>query len=54
MCSEKLAIISPELLEQYLRTRSGLCLILDCRPFLAHNESHIASAINIHCPPILR
>ncbi|XP_054168413.1 dual specificity protein phosphatase 1-like [Oppia nitens] len=29
-------------------------LILDCRPFLIHNDSHIAKSINIHCPAIIR
>lgn len=29
-------------------------LVLDCRPFLIHNDSHITNSINIHCPPIIR
>ena len=29
-------------------------LILDCRPFLIHNESHIVNSVNIHCPAIIR
>uniref|UniRef100_T1JQM1 protein-tyrosine-phosphatase n=1 Tax=Tetranychus urticae TaxID=32264 RepID=T1JQM1_TETUR len=46
--------ISCEVLEQYLKTKSNVMLVIDCRPFLAHNESHIVNAINVHCPPILR
>ncbi|XP_077992339.1 dual specificity protein phosphatase 1-like [Glandiceps talaboti] len=29
-------------------------LLIDCRPFLAYNSSHIATAQNIHCPTILK
>lgn len=29
-------------------------LLLDCRPFLAFNESHVVSAINAYCPSIVR
>ena len=29
-------------------------LILDCRPFLIHNDSHIVNSVNIHCPAIIR
>ena len=29
-------------------------LILDCRPFLIHSESHIMGSISVHCPAILR
>lgn len=29
-------------------------LILDCRPFLVHSESHIMGSISVHCPAILR
>ena len=54
MCSGNLINISADILEQQLRNRNALCLILDCRPFLAYNESHIQNSINIHCPPILR
>lgn len=52
MCSGNLIKITVDILEQQLR--NALCLILDCRPFLAYNESHILNSINIHCPPILR
>lgn len=54
MCSGNLINISVDILEQQLRNRNALCLVLDCRPFLAYNESHILNSINIHCPPILR
>lgn len=30
------------------------CLVIDCRSFLAFNQSRIVQAINIHCPPILK
>jgi len=46
--------ISCDLLEEYLQTKPNLMLVIDCRPFLAHTETHIVDAINIHCPPILR
>ena len=46
--------ISCDLLEEYLQTKSNLMLVIDCRSFLAHTETHITDAINIHCPPILR
>ncbi|XP_046912237.2 dual specificity protein phosphatase 2 [Dermatophagoides farinae] len=29
-------------------------LLIDCRSFLAHNESHIVHSINVFCPPFLR
>lgn len=29
-------------------------LLLDCRSFLSYNLSHITSAHNVHCPPIVR
>ncbi|XP_027195818.2 dual specificity protein phosphatase 4-like [Dermatophagoides pteronyssinus] len=29
-------------------------LLIDCRSFLAHNESHIIHSINVFCPPFLR
>ncbi|XP_076439527.1 dual specificity protein phosphatase 2-like [Babylonia areolata] len=32
----------------------GETLVLDCRPFLAYNRGHVAGALNVHCPPILR
>lgn len=54
MCSGNLINISIDILEQQVRNHNALCLILDCRPFLAYNESHIQNSINIHCPPILR
>jgi len=55
MCSgNSLINITVDILEQQLRNRNALCLVLDCRPFLAYNESHIVNSINIHCPPILR
>ena len=54
MCSDNLINLTVDILEQQLRNRNLLCLILDCRPFLAYNESHILNSINIHCPPILR
>lgn len=28
--------------------------MLDCRPFMAFNEGHIRSSLNVHCPPILK
>ncbi|KAK3758114.1 hypothetical protein RRG08_006689 [Elysia crispata] len=30
------------------------CLVIDCRSFLAFNQSRIVQAVNIHCPPILK
>ncbi|OTF80237.1 hypothetical protein BLA29_010167 [Euroglyphus maynei] len=29
-------------------------LLIDCRSFLAHNESHIIHSVNVFCPPFLR
>ena len=29
-------------------------LVIDCRPFIAFNQSSIIDAVNIHCPPILK
>lgn len=29
-------------------------LLLDCRPFMAYNDNHIAGSSNVHCPPILK
>jgi hypothetical protein len=43
-----------QLLDLLSDSKSSNILILDCRPFLIHNESHIVKSINIHCPPILR
>lgn len=55
MCTDNLINISVDILEQQLRLHNRhTCLVLDCRPFLAYNESHILNSINIHCPPILR
>lgn len=53
MSTGNLMNITVDILEQQLRNRNA-CLVLDCRPFLAYNESHILNSINIHCPPILR
>lgn len=33
---------------------SGTTLVLDCRPFIAFNDSHIINALNVYCPPILK
>lgn len=58
--------VSSETLRQYLERGSHALLdmplvsetmkplLLDCRPFLVHGESHIAGAVNVHCPAILR
>lgn len=54
MNSGNLMNITVDILEQQLRNRNALCLVLDCRPFLAYNESHILNSVNIHCPQILR
>ncbi|GFO46367.1 dual specificity protein phosphatase [Plakobranchus ocellatus] len=32
----------------------GDFLIIDCRSFLAFNQSRIVDSINVHCPPILK
>lgn len=29
-------------------------LVIDARPFIAFNSSHISTAHNVHCPPILK
>ena len=29
-------------------------LVIDCRPFLVYNLSHITHAHNVHCPPIVK
>ncbi|ELU13834.1 hypothetical protein CAPTEDRAFT_83446, partial [Capitella teleta] len=29
-------------------------LVIDARPFIAFNSSHVTSAHNVHCPPILK
>lgn len=33
---------------------SDTTLVLDCRPFIAFNDSHIINALNVYCPPILK
>lgn len=63
--ANKLVSFSSDSLKQYLEHATSLTslvdstthrkpLILDCRPFLIHSESHIIDALNVHCPPILR
>lgn len=32
----------------------GRCLVLDCRPFLAHSAGHIRGALNVRCNTIVR
>ncbi|XP_042303626.1 dual specificity protein phosphatase 4 [Sceloporus undulatus] len=32
----------------------GRCLVLDCRPFLAHSAGHIAGALHVRCNSIVR
>lgn len=32
----------------------GRCLLLDCRPFLAHSAGHIRGALNVRCNTIVR
>ena len=36
------------------QTSAGQCVVVDCRSFLSFNESHVKSAVNLHCPPILK
>ena len=44
-----------QLLDRMLeKDSSSNVLILDCRPFLTHNEAHIVQSVNIHCPAIIR
>lgn len=33
---------------------AGRCLLLDCRPFLAHSAGHIRGALNVRCNTIVR
>uniref|UniRef100_A0A8C5U3L7 Dual specificity protein phosphatase n=1 Tax=Malurus cyaneus samueli TaxID=2593467 RepID=A0A8C5U3L7_9PASS len=33
---------------------AGRCLVLDCRPFLAHSAGHIRGALNVRCNTIVR
>lgn len=32
----------------------GRCIIIDCRSFIAFNVGHVAGAVNVHCPSILK
>ncbi|XP_053226903.1 dual specificity protein phosphatase 4 [Podarcis raffonei] len=34
--------------------QGGKCLLLDCRPFLAHSAGHIRGALNVRCNTIVR
>ncbi|XP_048360215.1 dual specificity protein phosphatase 4 [Sphaerodactylus townsendi] len=34
--------------------RGGKCLLLDCRPFLAHSAGYIRGALNVRCNTIVR
>lgn len=40
--------------DKSLCLRRRRCLVIDCRPFIAFNSGHIVSALNVHCPPILK
>ncbi|XP_063309351.1 dual specificity protein phosphatase 4 [Pelobates fuscus] len=33
---------------------AGTCLLLDCRPFLAHSAGHIQGSVNVRCNTIVR
>ena len=46
--------MSAEGVYRYLKQDEERLLLLDCRPFLAYNISHISSAHNVHCPPIVK
>lgn len=46
--------VSPEIVADCLQNASNSTLILDCRPFMAFNETHIKHSSNVHCPPILK
>lgn len=48
--------VEKELLTSRTKQESdlGRPLILDCRPFLVHTDSHIMESISVHCPAILR
>lgn len=35
-------------------TPAQRCVLIDCRSFLSFNVAHVRSALNIHCPPILK
>ncbi|XP_054842725.1 dual specificity protein phosphatase 4 [Eublepharis macularius] len=41
-------------LRRLLREERGPCLLLDCRPFLAHSAGHIRGALNVRCNTIVR
>lgn len=44
-----------QLLDRMLESDgSSTLLVVDCRPFLTHNETHIVHSVNIHCPAIIR
>ena len=47
--------VSAAELAQWLQSEwSTEVLVVDCRPFMVYNSSHIRSAHNVHCPPILK
>ncbi|XP_059162112.1 dual specificity protein phosphatase 1-A-like [Physella acuta] len=43
-----------EVTEVLASGNSDQILIIDCRSFLAFNQSRIVESVNIHCPPILK
>jgi len=38
----------------YVEDVEGTTLLLDVRPFIAYNNSHLLDAQNVNCPPILK
>ncbi|KAL3863886.1 hypothetical protein ACJMK2_005613 [Sinanodonta woodiana] len=46
--------IYPSKATSLLQSQCQYTLVLDARPFMAYNITHIVSAINVHCPPILK
>ena len=48
--------VSPDVLNIWLsdNDQSHSMLVIDCRVFVSYNLSHIKSALNVHCPSIVR
>lgn len=45
----KIKLISCEALSEMIASKTNIPVILDCRPFIAHNINHIQGAVNINC-----
>jgi len=56
------SLLEPDGLRDLLVERPGSdrsgrrrpALVVDCRAFTSYNAGHVAGAVNVHCPPIVR